>query len=436
MPSQKAHITTPPSQKKVLRALDLFSGTGSVAEALRARGYEVVTVDNDKSRKADVQESILSWDYSQYPAGYFDIVAASPPCTEYSQAMTAKRPRRLRQADALVAKALEIIQRLEPRLWWIENPRWGLLRTRAVVQGLKWIHQDYCQFETKGFRKATRFWCCDEIARRPWVICNLRQCPNLDAEHLRETGRLRHMRAIGGGEHGRRPRLDEILRIPAKLIDYMCGFDASSDAQRQNDDEWQVVNSKHNRGSSQRAEQAQEARNQVREVCVRPWQVLPERPFRVGRVEHRGGGTQLLMEVDAECDGVKRTLLALVDTGAQVNLVRSDLFPRECFRPARNPLALSTVSGEALPGGRHEARLKLKFAAERPSGEPVPQGWTTSAYFHDADIGCDAILSYEWLAQERINVLPWEDSLQLHETPQWILRSASRPQQTKKAKKR
>ena len=149
----------------MLRALDLFSGTGSVAEALRAWGYEVVTVDNDKSRKADVQESILGWDYSQYPAGYFDIVAASPPCTEYSQAMTAKRPRRLRQADALVAKALEIIQHLEPRLWWIENPRWGLLRTRSVVKDLPFLDLDFCQFSSDGFRKATRFWCCDEIAR-------------------------------------------------------------------------------------------------------------------------------------------------------------------------------------------------------------------------------------------------------------------------------
>ena len=112
----------------------------------------------------------------------------------------------------------------------------------------------------------------------------------------------------------------------------------------------------------------------------------------------------MLMEVEADCDGVKRSLLALVDTGAQVNLIRHDLFPKECFRPARNPLALSTVSCEALPGGRNEVHLKLKFAAEKPTGEPVPQGWITSACFHDADIGCDAILSYEWMAHERINV--------------------------------
>jgi site-specific DNA-cytosine methylase len=84
----------------VLRALDLFSGPGSVAEALRSRGYDVVTVDNDKSRGAAVQQSILEWDYmSKYPVGYFDVIAASPPCTEYSTAMTRWWPRLLRSSD-------------------------------------------------------------------------------------------------------------------------------------------------------------------------------------------------------------------------------------------------------------------------------------------------------------------------------------------------
>ena len=118
-----------------------------------------------------------------------------------------------------------------------------------------------------------------------------------------------------------------------------------------------------------------------------------------------------MMEVEATCNGVKRKLLALVDTGAQVNLVRHDLFPKDCFQPSRNPLALSTVSGEPLPGGKSEVRLQLRFTAETPDGEPVPRGWTVFANFHDADIGCDAILSYEWMAQQRINVLPWGDAL-------------------------
>ena len=209
---------------KVLRALDLFSGTGSVANALRDQGYHVVRVDNDPKRKADVKESILHWDYvSAFPVGYFDVVAASPPCTEYSTAMSRRRPRMLEQSDALVAKAIEIIQHFKPRLWWIENPRWGLLRTRTVVQGLPYIDLDYCQFAKGGFKKATRFWCCDEIAKRPSVVCDYHSCANLDRAYEERTGRKRHLRAIGG-QGVRNPKKDEVLGIPARLIQYLCGI--------------------------------------------------------------------------------------------------------------------------------------------------------------------------------------------------------------------
>ena len=142
-------------------ALDLFSGTGSVREVLEKHGYTVVSVDNDPRWHADVREDILTWDYATaYPAEKFpfDIIAASPPCVEYSRAMTSPRPRRLEEADRLVAKALEIIRHYSPRLWWVENPRGGLLKTRDVVAGLQWLDADYCQFSSTGFQKPTRFW--------------------------------------------------------------------------------------------------------------------------------------------------------------------------------------------------------------------------------------------------------------------------------------
>jgi hypothetical protein len=70
-----------------------------------------------------------------------------------------------------------------------------------------------------------------------------------------------------------------------------------------------------------------------------------------------------------------------------------------------------------------EVRLFLSVSAETEQGEDVEQGWKTVALFHDAEIGCDAILSYQWMAQSRLNVLTWRDALQLSEPPRWILRS-------------
>jgi hypothetical protein len=71
------------------RMLDLFSGTCSTAAAFKNRGYEVITVDFDSKLSPDILTNVLEWDYIQpFPPGYFETIAASPPCTEYSIAMT------------------------------------------------------------------------------------------------------------------------------------------------------------------------------------------------------------------------------------------------------------------------------------------------------------------------------------------------------------
>ena len=121
----------------------------------------------------------MEWDYkAQFRAEEFDIVAASPLCTEYSVALST-RQRRVEKADEVVVQTKAIIAYLRPRLWWIENPRWGLLRTRSVVRDMEYVDIDYCQFSTLGFQKPTRFWCCKDIAKRPSVVCDHMTCPNL-----------------------------------------------------------------------------------------------------------------------------------------------------------------------------------------------------------------------------------------------------------------
>ena len=95
-----------------------------------------MTVDIDPKYEPDIQINTLVWNYKgAFPVGHFDIIVCSPPCTEFSQAMT-RRSRELEYADSLVLKALEIVQYYQPHFWYIENPQTGLLKGRPYMKGL------------------------------------------------------------------------------------------------------------------------------------------------------------------------------------------------------------------------------------------------------------------------------------------------------------
>ena len=45
------------------RALDLFSGTKSIARGLDTMGFEVVTVDKDSAWHPDILVDVLQWEF-------------------------------------------------------------------------------------------------------------------------------------------------------------------------------------------------------------------------------------------------------------------------------------------------------------------------------------------------------------------------------------
>ena len=77
------------------KASFLCSGTGSVGDPFREGGWEVTDVDWDGRFGAEIQTDITTWDYkAMFEPGEFDVVWASPDCTQYSIARTKGPPRK------------------------------------------------------------------------------------------------------------------------------------------------------------------------------------------------------------------------------------------------------------------------------------------------------------------------------------------------------
>lgn len=62
--------------------LDLFAGLGGASQAMRERGWDVVTVDNDPRFGCTHTADLLTWSYTGPRP---DLVWCSPPCTEFSR---------------------------------------------------------------------------------------------------------------------------------------------------------------------------------------------------------------------------------------------------------------------------------------------------------------------------------------------------------------
>lgn len=165
------------------RCLELFKGTGSVGRVMEKKGYEVVSLDINPKAKATHTCDILEFDYKQYPIYYFDVIWASPLCSEYSKIKGIfGQPRNLEFADSLVKKTLEIIDYFKPKAWFIENPQTGLLKTRDFMTGIPFIDCDYCQFGF-DYRKRTRFW--TNVVGLENQLCNPKTCPKVkDGRHI------------------------------------------------------------------------------------------------------------------------------------------------------------------------------------------------------------------------------------------------------------
>ena len=202
---------------EAMRVLELFAGTQSVGKGFKRRGHQVLSLDLDPKSHPDICTDILAFDYQAFEPGAFDVVWASPPCTQYSKARTTGPPRDLEGADKIVQRTLDIIKHLRPRCYFLENPQTGLLKTREVVRGIPYRDITYCSYG-RPFRKLTRVWTNCE-AWRPRPICDGQTCPSiLNGRHLQTAQRGPGM--VGGARMGNDDiKLDMLHALPPALVD-------------------------------------------------------------------------------------------------------------------------------------------------------------------------------------------------------------------------
>ena len=112
--------------------LDLFSGLGGASEAFVQAGCQVFRIENNPLLEYvpfTINRDVREWrDWiDELPNVKWDLIWASPPCLEFSNAYAAPGPTAAREGQefkpdmSLVVAAKQIIEHLKPKWWVIEN---------------------------------------------------------------------------------------------------------------------------------------------------------------------------------------------------------------------------------------------------------------------------------------------------------------------------
>jgi len=182
--------------------LELFSGTHSFGKVSSKLGYNVYSLDRDLSSKCPFtdyeskhhfKEDILTWDYKQYPKGFFKIITASPVCMWWSNLRRSWIGRKLKaHGDKIVTgemldediekfgvpmvdKVFEIIDYFSPDFYIIENPATGRMK-KYISPLIPFYDVDYCRYSDWGYKKPTRFW--TNIEGLEFIKCE-NKCDNI-----------------------------------------------------------------------------------------------------------------------------------------------------------------------------------------------------------------------------------------------------------------
>lgn len=146
-----------------MKVLELFAGTRSIGKAFEKQGHEVYSIEWNKDfdnidwyediGKITAQDIIDRF-------GYPDVIWASPDCATFSIAAISHHRRKnpetgnldpisdyAKFCDKVDQHVLQLIEELQPKYWFIENPRGGL-RKMTWMQELPRYTLTYCKYET------------------------------------------------------------------------------------------------------------------------------------------------------------------------------------------------------------------------------------------------------------------------------------------------
>ena len=224
-----------------MNVLELFSGTGSVSKVCDKLGWKSYSVDLISD--ADFKGDIMDFDYKQFSKDEFDIVWASPPCTNYSKLQDSWlgrmrkgeiytkeiQEKEMNEDDELVKRTLEIINYFDCEYWFMENPSSSRMKDRPFIKDLPFYLVDYCMYSDWGYRKRTRIW----TNKKDWnnKLCDGKgTCGNMTDKHHNKVAdggsdkrKLLHKTNLGNNERikktkGKGTTQNERYRIPEDLI--------------------------------------------------------------------------------------------------------------------------------------------------------------------------------------------------------------------------
>ena len=209
--------------KKNLSTIEFYSGTKSFSKVMKRHGNQTLTIDNDPGLLPDIVANVLD-----LHGGYFnehmrpDILWASPPCQGFSVAVIGRnwnhdntpKTESARLAMKLAQKTLELIKDIEPRYWFIENPR-GKMRKMPFMEefltsmgGVRHTIS-YCQYGDNR-QKPTDIW-TNAMWWHPKPLCK----PGAPCHEAAPRGSRTGTQGLGNAkDRGRIPSavFEEILR--------------------------------------------------------------------------------------------------------------------------------------------------------------------------------------------------------------------------------